>query len=132
MPKQLNVLVISASVDERKSLMHLLDGLPANVSSCSTIAQAEEVFAGQAIGLVICDEQLPDGTYRDLLSTSQSGRGAKRVIVTTHSGGWEEYLEATQLGAFDMISFPLRPRDVQVTVTRAMQEEKQKAACMTA
>ena len=86
----------------------------------------------QTTGLVFCDDRLPDGTYRDLLTLRQTGQRSLCFVVTTRVGEWDEYLEATQLGAFDVIPFPLRATDVELTVIRAMRREEQKAGYMTA
>jgi CheY-like chemotaxis protein len=112
--------------------MGVLDRLSSNVFSCSTLAQAEELIFRQTIHLVFCDEHLPDGTYRDLLRLIRSRQRTIPVVVISRVGEWKEYLEATQLGAFDVIPFPLRPTDVEFTVIRAMHGEQQNAAAMTA
>ena len=110
----------------------MLDNLSTNVISCSTLRQAEEVLSQQTIDLVFCDQRLPDGTYRDLLSVRRLGHKMPRVVVTTRVGGWEDYTEATRLGAFDVIPSPLHPTNVELTVIRAMRNEEQKAAYTTA
>ena len=51
MPKQFNVLIVSASVEDRKALLHVLESLSTNVISCSNLAQAGEVLSQQTIGL---------------------------------------------------------------------------------
>jgi len=132
MPKQFKVLIVSASVEDRKALLHVLESLSTNVISCSNLAQAGEVLSRQTTGLVFCDDRLPDGTYRDLLTLRQTGQRSLCFVVTTRVGEWDEYLEATQLGAFDVIPFPLRATDVELTVIRAMRREEQKAGYMTA
>jgi hypothetical protein len=44
MPEQFKVLIVSASIEDRRALMHVLNKLSTNVISCSTLRQAEEVF----------------------------------------------------------------------------------------
>ena len=129
---QFVVLVVCANIEDRRAFMRVLNGLSSNVFSCSTLAQADELISRQTVNLVFCDEHLSDGTYRDLLSLTRSQQRTMRVVVITHVGEWKEYLEATHLGAFDVIPFPLRPTDVELTVIRAMHGEEQKAASMTA
>jgi DNA-binding NtrC family response regulator len=132
MPKQFKVLIVTSTVEDRKTLLHVLECLSTNVISCSTLAQADEVLSQQTIDLVFCEERLPDGTYRDLLTLGQTRQRSVCFVVTTRVGAWEEYLEATQLGAFDVVPFPLRPTDVELTVIRAMRCEGQNASYMTA
>jgi len=127
-----DVLVVSTRAEDRKALMQVLDKLSANVFSCSTLGQAQEVLARQTIKLVFCDQRLPDGTYRDLVAARQAGLKTPPVVVTSRVGGWEDYTEATRLGAFDLIPCPLHPTDVELAVIRAMRVQEQKAACATA
>jgi DNA-binding NtrC family response regulator len=132
MPEPFDVLIVSTSMEDRNALMQVLNDLSTNVISCCTLRQAEEVLSQQAIGLVFCDQRLPDGTYRDLLAVRPAGQKMPRVVVTTRVGGWEDYTEATLLGAFDVIPCPLHPTNVELTVIRAMHNEEQKAAYTTA
>jgi len=124
MSEQWNVLVASSSMEDRASLMHILDNLSVNVISCSKLNQAQEVLARQEVPLVFCDERLSDGCYRDLLASGGS-RKAPRVVVTIRTGEWDEYLDAMRQGAFDAIRFPLQPTDVELVVLRAMRENRE-------
>lgn len=132
MQTQFDVLVVSASIEDRKALIKVLESLSGNVFSCSNLAQARDVIAHRPMNLVFCDEHLPDGSYRDMVELLRNRDISLPVVVTTHVGEWKEYLEATELGAFDMIPFPLRPTDVELTVIRAMRGEELKAAAAAA
>jgi len=132
MQTQFDVLVVSANIEDRKALIKVLESLSGNVFSCSNLAQAREVIAHRPMDIAFCDEQLADGSYRDLVGFTRSRAMTLPLVVTTHVGEWKEYLEATDLGAFDMIPFPLRPTDVELTVIRAMRGVEQKAAAAAA
>ncbi len=125
----LEVLVASSQLENRQALIHVLEALSANVISSSSIQQACEVLSKRPIELVFCDDQLPDGSYRDLLPATRSRQGqTARVVVTTRTGEWDEYLEAMRLGAFDFIRGPMHPTDVELVVLRAQHEQDQRAA----
>src|SRR4051812_39104615 len=124
MTEQWNVLVASSSMEDRTSLMHILDGLELNVISCSALDQAQEVLSRQEVPLVFCDERLSDGCYRDLLASGGNHK-PPRVVVTIRTGEWDEYLDAMRQGAFDAIRFPLQPTDVELVVLRAMRENRE-------
>jgi DNA-binding NtrC family response regulator len=44
-------------------------------------------------------------------------------ITATWSTDWDEYLEAMRLGAFDVISAPCRPTDVEWVILQALRNE---------
>jgi DNA-binding NtrC family response regulator len=129
MQTQWNVLVASSHLENRRALVQILQGLPLiDVFSSSNLQQAEEVIEGRSVALVFCDDNLLGGSYQRLLSRMRSSGESFRFIVTTIDGEWEDYLEATQQGAFDMIRWPLQPTDVEMIVIRAMREEERKAS----
>jgi DNA-binding NtrC family response regulator len=128
MQTQWNVLVASTQSENRRALVQILERLPLiEVFSSSNLHQAEEVLEGRSVALVFCDDNLPDGSYQRLLSKMRSSGESFRFIVTTTKGEWEDYLDATRHGAFDMIRWPLQPTDVELIVIRAMHEEERKA-----
>jgi response regulator RpfG family c-di-GMP phosphodiesterase len=69
--RQVRVLVASPQLEVRQALIRTLECLSADVISCSTRSQAEEVLARQEVDLVFCDEHLPDGSYADLIHANQ-------------------------------------------------------------
>jgi DNA-binding NtrC family response regulator len=121
----LNVLVASSDLENRNSLLHILDKLSLNVISCSALSQAKEVLSRQEVSLVFCDESLNDGCYRELLLIFRARQRALRFVVTIRRGEWDEYLEAMRLGAFDAIRWPVQPTDVELIILRAMREDRE-------
>jgi DNA-binding response OmpR family regulator len=91
-----------------------------NTLASATLAGAEEVLSRQEVALVLCDDRLTDGSYRDLLQTLRIWKKAPHIVVTTRTGEWKDYLAALGLGAFDMIQYPYRKTDVELNVIRAM------------
>lgn len=127
-----DVLVASSDVEERRNLVRIFEGLSLNVISCNGLSQANEVLSNQPVDLVFCDDSLSDGSYRDLLSTRKPREKAPRIVVTSRTWEWEEYLEAMRLGAFDVVRRPWHPTDVEMVVITAMREDLQTRERMSA
>jgi DNA-binding NtrC family response regulator len=123
MPGHWDVLVASSDMEERRNLVRIFEGLSMNVISCNGMSQAAEVLSRQPVDLVFCDDSLSDGSYRDLLTTKKNRLNAPRVVVTSRTWEWEEYLEAMRLGAFDVVRRPWQPTDVEMVVLLAMRED---------
>jgi len=51
--------------------------------------------------------------------------GQPRIVVLFSIGEWAEYLEALQLGVFEVISTPVHPTDVELAVIRAIRDAGQ-------
>jgi DNA-binding NtrC family response regulator len=125
MPGHWDVLVASSDMEERRSLVRVCEGMSMNVISCNGLSQVEEVLSRQAVGIVFCDENLSDGSYRDLLTAKRDRKNGPRIVVTSRTWDWEEYLEAMRLGAFDVVRRPWHPTDVEMVVLSAMREDLQ-------
>jgi DNA-binding NtrC family response regulator len=78
--------------------------------------------------LVFCDEHLPDASYLDVLTAVRARQGTARVVVISRVGEWEEYVQASQLGAVDVIRCPLQPTDVELSIIHAMHDEESRAS----
>jgi DNA-binding NtrC family response regulator len=126
--RHVHALVISPNLEARKRLLQVLENLSADVISCSTKAQADGVLYHQCFEIVFCDEQLPDGSYADLIHADHFEHRIPRIVVVTRIGEWELYFEATSKGAFDVIRAPWHPTDIEMTVIRALHEEEAKQA----
>jgi DNA-binding NtrC family response regulator len=126
--RQVRVLVASPQLKVRQVLIRTLDRLSADVISCSTRTQAEEVLARQEVDLVFCDEYLPDGSYSDLIHSNHWNHKIPRVVVATRHGDWDLYFEALRKGAFDITRSPWHATDVEMILIRALREEFQQAA----
>jgi DNA-binding NtrC family response regulator len=121
-------LVVSPNIEVRRALLGTLEALSTDVIVCSTQTQAEEVLSRQAVDLVFCDEQLPDGSYGELINSNHWDHRIPRVVVTTRTGEWDLYFEAVTKGAFDVIRSPWYAADVEMAVLRALREESQLAS----
>jgi DNA-binding NtrC family response regulator len=122
--RTVRALVISPRLEVRKPLVHILESLAADVVTCSSRAQADEVLSHQAFEVVFCDEHLPDGSFADLIHSDHYEHKIPRVIVATRVGEWEFYFEAMRKGAFDVVRGPWHATDVEMTVIRALHEEE--------
>jgi DNA-binding NtrC family response regulator len=120
-----HALVASSHLEPRRALLRILEDLSVNTFASATLAEAEDFLSRQEVVLVFCDDHLTDGSYRDLLRTLGTWEKAPRIVVTTRTGEWKEYMEALRLGAFDMIPYPYRSTDVELNVRRAMRGENQ-------
>jgi DNA-binding NtrC family response regulator len=126
--RQVRVLVASPQLEVRQALIRTLDRLSADVISCSTRSQAEEVLARQEVDLVFCDEHLPDGSYSDLTHTNHWNHKIPRIVVATRHAEWDFYFEALRKGAFDITRSPWHATDVEMVLIRALRDECQQTA----
>jgi DNA-binding NtrC family response regulator len=82
--------------------------------------EARAVLANEPVSLVVCDDCLIDGSYRDLLPVAQAARGEVPVVVTSRTDNPEEYLEAMKLGVFDYVAAPFSRTELDRIVHNAL------------
>jgi DNA-binding NtrC family response regulator len=117
------ILVASSDLERRRNLMQTLNRQGLDPIGVSNLAECRQVLQKERVGLVFCDHQLADGTYRDVLAASRPTEKL-RLVVTSRHPDWDEYLEAMGSGAFDVIASPCRPRDVEWMVIQAKRDER--------
>ncbi|HXZ12367.1 MAG TPA: hypothetical protein VEG64_08230 [Candidatus Sulfotelmatobacter sp.] len=126
------LLVVSACLDHRRGLFRILEELNVEAVVCSNLSDAREVLCRQTTAVVFCDENLPDGTYRDLLARRNPGLRIPPIVVIVQSGEWDKYLEAMRSGVFDAIRHPFTPTDVELVIIHALRTQDHEAASAVA
>lgn len=124
MSKAWDVLVASDNFEHRRSLIRILEELPLNVISVSTFQQAEEVLSRQHISLLFSDQRLPDGSYKQLLSHTQSVWQTPRVVLTTEASDPVDPEEVAERRVLGTLKYPFHATDVELQVIRAAREEQ--------
>ena len=132
MSKEWDVLVASGNFEHRRSLIRILEELPLNVISVSTFQQAEEVLSRQHISLLFSDQRLPDGSYKELLSHTDSSGQTLRVVLTTQESDPVDPKEVAACGVLGTLRYPFLPTDVELQVIRAAHEEQEEAPATVA
>lgn len=124
MNKPISILVVSAEIRNHNSLRDILDREGWKTIYVSAVSECEEVFSNQSVDLVFCDRGLVDGTYRDVLAMTRSKSPRVRLVVTSRLADWEEYLEALDNGAFDLIASPSQTADIISVINQAQHEDE--------
>jgi two-component system, NtrC family, response regulator PilR len=122
-----DILIASADLEGRRALSNILAKLGVDPLTTSTIRECKEIVAMERVGLIFCDRLLADGNCCDLLNASRASRTKTRIVVTSSTADWDEFLEAMRLGAFDVIASPCRATDVEWMIIQALRYERTEA-----
>jgi DNA-binding NtrC family response regulator len=125
------VVIASCDVEERRATCNILAKLGLDPIAAPTVRECEEIAAQENAGLIFCSRWLADGDYRDLLVAARGWSRKIKIVLAARVTDWDEYLEAMRLGAFDVISAPGRPTDVEWMVIQALREEHAQARQIT-
>lgn len=117
------IVIASADVEDRRAICNFLVQQELEPIAASSVHECEEIMTQENVGLIFCARSLSDGDYRDLLAAARRGKWKTRIVIATRATNWDDYLEAMRLGAFDVISAPCRPTDVEWMILQALREE---------
>jgi DNA-binding NtrC family response regulator len=117
------IAVASADLEDRRTMVNILAKQGLDPIVASSVGECQVSMARENVGLIFCARSLADGDYRDLLIAAGAGTRRTRIVLTIRLSDWDEYLAAIRLGAFDVISAPCRPTDVEWMIIQAMRDE---------
>jgi len=90
--------------------------------SIATLAYLRSYHWNSTISLLLCEEQLPDGTFRDALNFLGGTARHIPVIVFSRVAEWENYLEAVRCGAYDCLRYPFRPGELERLICQILEQ----------
>lgn len=118
MDSQWRVLVVCSQPESSQRLVGIVSTWKLESIAAGNLSEARKVLQEQAVSLVFCEDTLPDGSYRDLLRMITASGSRTLVVVMLREE--QQYAEALQLGAFDVIPFRYRPSDIRWLIFHAI------------
>jgi DNA-binding NtrC family response regulator len=91
--------------------------------SIGTLADLRSYHWNSTISLLLCEEQLPDGTFRDALNFLAGMARHIPVIVFSRIAEWENYLEAVRCGAYDCLRYPFRSGELERIICQMLEQQ---------
>ena len=89
------------------------------VSAASTLSLAFRAFQHSPYPAVLCERDLPDGDWKDLLEHTKRMPNPPLVIVTSRHADDYLWTEALNLGAHDVLAKPYEPSEARRVVSLA-------------
>jgi DNA-binding NtrC family response regulator len=68
MAREIDLVIVSSRLENKRTLLRFLEGLPLNIYPVGNVEEAEETLEEHEIDVVVCDERVSDGTYHDVLA----------------------------------------------------------------
>ncbi|BFP41565.1 sigma-54 dependent transcriptional regulator [Flavobacteriaceae bacterium GF1] len=94
-----------------------------DISSTSTISEAEKELRLTFFDVILSDVRLPEGNGISLLSKIKKQFPGTQVILMTGYAEVKTAVEAMKKGAFDYISKPFTPESMLLAITNALGKE---------
>ncbi|MBI3997074.1 MAG: sigma-54-dependent Fis family transcriptional regulator [Candidatus Omnitrophica bacterium] len=116
------ILVVDDDPLIRGSLYEMLRGRRFDVEMASDGAEAMEHLQRRTFHLVITDWKMPQVDGVSLLNHIKSKYPEVNVVLITGFGNINSAVEAIRQGAFDYLTKPIQPEELEATIQRALSE----------
>jgi DNA-binding NtrC family response regulator len=120
----ITVLAVNLSHEDLGSLKGIFSHSRWRLYQANSCAEAISFLDLYFIPVVISEENLPDGTWRDLLAHGASLPNPRKLIVASHFADDRLWAEALNLGAYDVLALPFRAAEVFHSVSLAWRRWK--------
>jgi DNA-binding NtrC family response regulator len=114
------VLIVSPSPQCGMALSNMLDGVRIAAMHSRNCRDTVEHLSRSAISVVICDSDLPDGDWKDVLRHVLQARSAPVLIVTSRAADSSLWAEVLNLGGYDVLAQPFDREEVTRVIASAL------------
>ncbi len=112
-----SLLVACSDASDREVLLTMLSTPNLTIETASDVTGAQKALSPDT-ALVFCEDRLSGGGYRELLRSIEQAGLQVPLVVSSATGGPEQYLEAMELGAHDYITPPYRSQVIESILLR--------------
>jgi DNA-binding response OmpR family regulator len=113
------ILSISPANEDHAALRRILGDQEWQVVTAGTNREAIGCLDRERFPIVVCEGDLPDGTWRDTLNYLQELPEQPLLIVTSRLADDHLWVEVLNLGAYDLVAKPFREQEVKHVLTNA-------------
>jgi DNA-binding response OmpR family regulator len=114
------ILVVNPAERDREHVRLLFPNPDWRVHFAQSVCQAGQLLNQRPIDVILCDHDLPDGTWGDILEPAASAHFQPRVIVTSQMADERMWAEVLNLGGHDVLPTPFDPDEVRRVVEMAL------------
>ncbi len=118
-PAPVQVLAVSPEDGDLELLRAIFGHSNWTLYTATTLAEAVDLLRYNSIPVVICERDLPDGTWKDVLASAGSFPRPPHVLVTSRLADERLWAEVLNIGGYDVLAKPFVPAEVFRTISLA-------------
>jgi Response regulator containing CheY-like receiver, AAA-type ATPase, and DNA-binding domains len=104
---RISILVVSPQAEDHRSIRAILRRYNWTLHTASSIAEALGFLETNEVPVIVCERELPDGSWKDLLEAVAGRERPPRVVVMSALAEERLWLEVLNLGGYDLLLKPL-------------------------
>jgi DNA-binding response OmpR family regulator len=109
----MTILSVTRASDDQVAFRDCLADVRYRILAANTCRDAMKVLKRGGISIVVCEDKLPDGTWRDILDSVLSLTGRPILIVTSSCADERLWAEVLNLGGFDLVNKPFNRKELR-------------------
>lgn len=110
--ENISVLVVSSHPDDVTCLRQMLSYRDWRITLSSSSAEAARQIAAENPSVIICERDLPDGNWKDILQHTQRMGHAPLLLVVSKHADENLWAEVLNLGGYDVLLKPFDRAEV--------------------
>ena len=115
-PEKISILLISSHSEDLGMLRTILHHQGWEIAYCSSAAEAERHLTAAPLSIVVCERELSDGNWKDILRKTEAILHPPLLLVVSRHADEQLWAEVLNLGGYDVL---LKPFD-RMEVTRVV------------
>lgn len=117
--ENLTLLAISPNREDRRSIESILDSSGWTVQGAPSLREAAQLMQNK-FSLILCDRDLPDGSWQDLFRHAQRLASPPPIVVLSRNADRPFWAEVLNLGGFDVLLKPFEKTEVTRVIGMAL------------
>jgi DNA-binding NtrC family response regulator len=117
--RQIGVLSVSPDDSDHSALFQILDELPFVLTTAHTCLEAGAYLKRDQFGIILCECNLPDGTWIEILNRVSGGAEDPLLIVTSRLADVSLWADVLNRGGYDLLAKPFSRQEVRHVLTSA-------------
>jgi DNA-binding response OmpR family regulator len=111
-PSPPELLIVGAAEKDDAGWRPILEHYPGNVHHVPDCRGARSFLGRRPVSVVVCERDLPDGSWRDVLHSSASLADPPAVIIASRLADERLWLDVLQAGGYDVLTKPFNRNEV--------------------
>jgi DNA-binding response OmpR family regulator len=125
--ESISILLVSPHQKDHADLRHVLRHADWKITAASDLAEASLILQERAPSVILCERNLPDGNWKDLLDQAAEHMNPARVLVISAHADDSLWAEVLNLGGYDVLIKPFDVSEVTRVVRLAWQRWRGRA-----
>ena len=120
----ITILAITPHEDDHHTLQMIFNHRNWRLQTARAYSEARRMLRESKASVVICERDLPDGTWKDVLYELALMENPPQLIVVSRLADDHLWAEVLNLGGYDVLEKPFEPSEVMRAVSMAWRQFK--------